>query len=85
MCDLGWLELTAISGQFGLLYRQVYRRVSKQSSMQGSGHGSNQDLKLCLGVGNCLWQSKQSVVLLVINLMQQILNRVKLRSCCSLS
>ena len=48
MCDLGWLELTVVTGQFGLLYRQVYRKVSKQASkqtsMQVSGHGSNQVL-----------------------------------------
>ena len=46
MCDLGRLELT---GQFGILYRQVYRKVSKQASckqaskqtsLQVSGHGS---------------------------------------------
>ena len=29
MCDLGRLELT---GQLGILYRQVYRKVSKQAS-----------------------------------------------------
>ena len=45
MCDLGRLELT---GQFGILYRQVYRKVSKQgckqaskqTSLEVSGHGS---------------------------------------------
>ena len=44
MWNLGWLELTVVSGQFGLLYRQVYRKVnkqaSKQTSMQVSGSGS---------------------------------------------
>ena len=48
MCDLGRLELTVVTGQFGLRYRQVYRKVgkqaskhaSKQTSMQVSGHGS---------------------------------------------
>ena len=32
VCDLGWLELTVVTGQFGFLYRQVYRKVSKQAS-----------------------------------------------------
>ena len=34
--DLGRLELTVVTGQFGLLYRQVYRKVSKQASMKAS-------------------------------------------------
>ena len=46
--NLGRLELTVITGQFGLLYRQVYRKVSKQgckqaskqTSLEVSGHGS---------------------------------------------
>ena len=48
MYDLGRLELTVISGQFGLLCREAYRKESKQAwklaikqaSMQVSG--SNQ-------------------------------------------
>ena len=40
MYDLGWLKLTVIAGQFGLLFREAYRQVSKQASMQVSG--SNQ-------------------------------------------
>ena len=54
--ELGRLELTVVTGQFGLPYRQVYWKVSKQASnhaskqaskqtsMQVSGHGSNQVL-----------------------------------------
>ena len=34
--NLGWLKLTVITGQFGIIGRQVYRRVSKQTSMQAS-------------------------------------------------
>ena len=36
MYDLGWLELTVISGQFGLFVREAYRKVSKQESMEAS-------------------------------------------------
>ena len=65
MCDLGRLELTVVTGQFGLLYRQVYRKVSKQAckqackqaskqtSMQVSGHGSNQVLATFAQQGTC--------------------------------
>ena len=34
MCDLGQLELTVITGQFGLVCRQLHMKVSKQASMQ---------------------------------------------------
>ena len=34
--DLGQLELTVISGQFGLLCREAYRKVSKEASMEAS-------------------------------------------------
>ena len=58
MCDLGRLELT---GQLGILYRQVYRKVSKQAckqaskqtSMQVSGHGRNQVLATYAQQGTC--------------------------------
>ena len=62
MWDLGWLKLTVVTGQFGLLFRQVYRKVSKQSckqasnkqtSMQVSGHGSNQVLATYAQQGTC--------------------------------
>ena len=36
VCDLGRLELTVVTGQFGLLYRQVYRKVSKQACKQAN-------------------------------------------------
>ena len=46
MCDFGRLELTVVTGQFGLRYRQVYRKVSKQASKhaskQASKHASKQ-------------------------------------------
>ena len=50
MCDFGRFELTVITGQSGLLYRQVYKKVSKrvckeaskQPRVQGIGHASNQ-------------------------------------------
>ena len=32
--NLGRLELTVITGQFGLLYREAYRKESKQASMK---------------------------------------------------
>ena len=32
--DLGWLELTVIAGQFGILCREAYRKVSKQASIE---------------------------------------------------
>ena len=34
--DLGRMELTVITGQFGLLCREAYRKVSKQASMEAS-------------------------------------------------
>ena len=34
--DLGWLKLTVIAGQFGLLCREAYRKVSKQASMEAN-------------------------------------------------
>ena len=36
LCDSGQLELTVITGQFGLLCRQVYKKVSNQASNQAS-------------------------------------------------
>ena len=33
-CDLGRLELTVVTGQFSILYRQVYSKVKKQASKQ---------------------------------------------------
>ena len=38
VCDLVWLELTVITGQFDVLFRQAYRKVTarKQRSMQVS-------------------------------------------------
>ena len=32
VCDFGQLELTVITGQFGLLCRQVYWKVGRQAS-----------------------------------------------------
>ena len=34
MCDLGWLELTVITRQFGSLFKQAYRKVGKQAIKQ---------------------------------------------------
>ena len=53
MCELGWFELTVVTGQFGLLYRQVHRKASKQTSMQVNGHGSNQGLVTYAQQGSC--------------------------------
>ena len=61
MCDLGRLELTVVTGQFGLLYRQSYRKVSKQAckqlskqtSMQVGRHGSNPVLATYAQQGTC--------------------------------
>ena len=36
VCDLGRLELTVSTGQFGLLCRKVYRKVSKHASKQAT-------------------------------------------------
>ena len=36
VCELGRLELTVVTSQFGLLYRQVYWKVSKQASNHAS-------------------------------------------------
>ena len=44
MCDLGRLELTVVTGQFGLRYRQVYRKVSKQASKHASKWAWNMEV-----------------------------------------
>ena len=53
VCNLGGLELTAITGRVGLLCNLVHWKVSKlvckQASMQVSGHGSNQALAIYKG------------------------------------
>ena len=60
VCDLERLELTVITGHFGLIFRQAYRKVSKQASKQAIKQASMQvrrskQASLCSVICNWSW------------------------------